>query len=471
MIKCESVHDYLPRFTDCSISTILGDPPYNLDTRWEIGDDGRPVERGRARDFMNKWEWTSDDWRRYMSEAFRVLKHGGYMVLFGLPQSSWVVDYFATAAGFEVCQPLYWFFLSGFPKGVDFGMAIDRKSGAEREIVGQKVSCGTGKNLGTNIDITAPASDLAKQFDGRYYGKAPWKPCIENIMVYRKPPKTGSPLRDLYLYTDGDDTISPSCVNLADTKVSGGDIPVFINRNEKSIVYGGGLAGSKRTGESKKERFQCQLFVDPGAAALLDRQSGELNRSGKTITIRTETNNVCYGKDYRPIGYTRDAMNDAGGASKICHRIEFCDYEQEDLEPVIYCPKAPTAERDAGILSEPETDDGRKKKKDDPRLRGKTERRNIHATVKPLRLITMIARMFLLPEGIDQKWLVPFVGSGTEVAGIERAYREKWREPPEIFGCELNQGYHRIALQRIEYLRNCSDWSKNIEEDQEGLFD
>lgn len=80
---------------------------------------------------------------------------------------------------------------SGFPKSMNVSKAIDKAAGAEREVVGvRQTGIGTGKGAtpfigdSDNRDITAPATEAAKQWDG--WGTA-LKPALEPITVARKP--------------------------------------------------------------------------------------------------------------------------------------------------------------------------------------------------------------------------------------------------------------------------------------------
>ena len=89
----------------------------------------------------------------------------------------------------------------GFPKSLDIGKAIDKAAGAEREVVGRYQPPGMEKpwNLRNakdertvelfassrnNLDITAPATDAAKQWQG--WGTA-LKPAWEPIVLGMNP--------------------------------------------------------------------------------------------------------------------------------------------------------------------------------------------------------------------------------------------------------------------------------------------
>jgi site-specific DNA-methyltransferase (adenine-specific) len=96
-------------------------------------------------------------------------------------------------AGFEIRDLIAWVYGSGFPKSHDISKAIDKAAGAEREVVGSKV---TARALGGSnwrdgdaggqetVPVTAPATEAAKQWQG--WGTA-LKPAFEPITMARKP--------------------------------------------------------------------------------------------------------------------------------------------------------------------------------------------------------------------------------------------------------------------------------------------
>jgi site-specific DNA-methyltransferase (adenine-specific) len=102
-------------------------------------------------------------------------------------------------AGFEIRDLIAWVYGSGFPKSLDISKAIDKAAGAEREIKGRRFvpdqrggkinSQATAENgiVKYEINITAPATDAAKEWEG--WGTA-LKPALEPITVARKPIET-----------------------------------------------------------------------------------------------------------------------------------------------------------------------------------------------------------------------------------------------------------------------------------------
>lgn len=160
---------------DASVDAVVTDPPY------EIG-------------FMAKgWDGTGiaysvEMWR----EVLRVLKPGGHVLAFGGTRTYHRMACAIEDAGFEIRDSIHWIYGSGFPKSLDVSKAIDKAAGAERSIIAEwenrasfdeNGEGGGGFQRGT-IQITAPATDAAKQWNG--WGTA-LKPAHEPVVVARKP--------------------------------------------------------------------------------------------------------------------------------------------------------------------------------------------------------------------------------------------------------------------------------------------
>ena len=217
MIKTSDSLEYLKTLEDYSQDIIYCDPPYALGSEVIIRKDGK-VDYAKANDFMNKWEMpTGAYWEKWFNEAYRVLKHGGWLIMFGMDRQLLLFKYYAHLSEFEEQQSLYWYFISNFPKATDLSKMIDKNAGAEREVVGKIKGAGsTGKNtLGNDTfvaknqyddgthDLTKPSSDLAKKYDGYKYSISPLKQTNETIMVFKKPTKTGSVFHDTLAYENG----------------------------------------------------------------------------------------------------------------------------------------------------------------------------------------------------------------------------------------------------------------------------
>lgn len=290
------------------------------------------------------------------------------------------------------------------------------------------------------IKDTAPATDLAKKYDGYKYSIAPLKQTNETIMVFQKSYKTGSCLHDTLRMEEGDDECTCGAIDVDGNRVG---------------TEGGGWkgAGSEFWGTDGKEgmkgnnkgRFPSQTYCDSKVAEVLDEQSGVKkssgNRNGKQD--KYEMNNpVNIGG-----GYHTD-YNDTGGCSKILHK---CDFEKEEHDLYHYVPKVGKKERSAGCEDKED-----KEFKSDVPVPQRKERpfysnKNNHPTVKPIALNEKILKLFKTPN--KQRTLIPFVGSGSEIIGAIKAGYE------DIEGCEINQEYIDIANARIKY------WKKKFEEE------
>src|SRR5690606_2503385 len=95
--------------------------------------DGKPVWSG------NSWDSFvphPDIWR----EVYRVLKPGGHALVFAGTRTQDLMTISLRLAGFEVRDVIQHIFFTGFPKNHDVSKAFDRRAGAEREVVGVKMS-------------------------------------------------------------------------------------------------------------------------------------------------------------------------------------------------------------------------------------------------------------------------------------------------------------------------------------------
>jgi len=175
-LRCGNNLDLLPTLADCSVDACVCDPPY------ELGFMGR------------KWDssgiaYNVDLWR----QVLRVLKPGGHLIAFGGTRTYHRMSCAIEDAGFEIRDCLGWLYGSGFPKSLDVSKAIDRAAGAEREVlgytanarpnrVGKETKLSGAQTIGG--EITAPATDAAKQWQG--WGTA-LKPAWEPAVLARKP--------------------------------------------------------------------------------------------------------------------------------------------------------------------------------------------------------------------------------------------------------------------------------------------
>ena len=170
--------DIIATLPDNSVHSIVTDPPY------ELGFMGKKWDNSGIAYDVTLW-----------AECLRVLKPGGHLLSFGGTRTYHRMVCAIEDAGFEIRDCIVWLYSSGFPKSHNVGKGIDRAAGAERAVVGKDgrsanstwlgiaVRGETGFGIG-NWDITAPATDDAKKWDG--WGTA-LKPANEPIVVARKP--------------------------------------------------------------------------------------------------------------------------------------------------------------------------------------------------------------------------------------------------------------------------------------------
>ena len=144
---------------DNSVDSIVSDPPYGIS-------------------FMaKKWDYdvpSVEVWR----EAMRVLKPGGHALIACGTRTQHRMVVNIEDAGFEIRDVVSWIYGSGFPKSLNISKALDKAAGAEREVVGKRVRMGDSKSYSSDNtkslkctsedvgDITAPATESAKQWDG-----------------------------------------------------------------------------------------------------------------------------------------------------------------------------------------------------------------------------------------------------------------------------------------------------------------
>jgi len=428
---------------DCSVDIIFTDPPYAMGSKVII-KNGKP-EYQKAADFMGKWAQPNGEfWEEWFTEAMRILKYGGRVLMFGIDRQSWFNAYYACNAGFEKQMSLYWYFISNFPKAADLSKAIDKNAGAEREIVGKKnlhsyksKSSGNSINEGLRNDfekvntLTAPKTDLAKKYDGYKYSVAPLKQVVEEIAIFQKPYKTGSCLHDTLAYENGDKECLCGALDIDGNRVefvSAADRKESTQKNQHEKFGTEPMTDNTCYGDfsmiqpkdyNPTGRFPPQTFVDSDVADLLDKQSG-LNKSsgGDGSKFSAVKRNALSNNSLRTTvkdGENGLGFGDIGGCSKILPK---CDYDTEDFDLYIYCPKVSKEERNFGCgeLEKKQTgtfaqDEWSRNNMGNTPDNKRDGNQNNHPTVKPQQLLIKILKLFKTPN--PQVVLDCFAGSGS----------------------------------------------------------
>ncbi len=130
----------LKTLSDCSVDSIVTDPPYHLTTGKKGGSGPASVNLespyGRARigtGFMGmKWDGGDVAFQVEMwAECLRVLKPGGHLLAFSGTRTQHRMVCAIEDAGFEIRDQAGWMYGSGFPKSLDVSKAIDKAQGDE----------------------------------------------------------------------------------------------------------------------------------------------------------------------------------------------------------------------------------------------------------------------------------------------------------------------------------------------------
>ena len=494
----------LKNYPDNYFDSIVTDPPYGLGKEPNAEEMLRAwIDTGylevKGVGFMGK-EWDAFiPQPLFWKEIYRVLKHGGHVVsFFGTRTYDWGCMAIRLA-GFEIRDCIQWVYGSGFPKSHNISKAIDKMNGAEREVVGE--SSYTNMNIKGNgfmtndtqerirQQITLPSTEQAKQWEG--WGSA-LKPANEPIVLARKPLEKGLSIAENVLkWGTGAINIDVSRIGNEkrttpifsdDTKNDGttfnlnsnvqhhreettqGRFPAnfIMSHHEDCKCVGIKSVGSGKEGDYNYEGnvYDVQGFVpknSPNANSnygeeivedwdcvndcpikILDEQSGELKSGKMTANHNRTTNgspNGIYGKFdvNHPLAET---YGDKGGASRF-----------------FYVAKASQWERNYGLddfqekhiawsnQAKAELKRGNNDFADEVKMHNKIKlRKNIHPTVKPIKLMQYLIRLVTPPNGIV---LDPFAGSGT--TGIACKI-----DGFEFVGLELSEEYTEIANSRIQ---------------------
>jgi site-specific DNA-methyltransferase (adenine-specific) len=172
----------LPTLPADAFDVLVTDPPASIGFMGQAWDG----DRGGRRQWVS---WLS----QVMRAALRVLKPGAHGLVWAIPRRSHWTALALEDAGFEIRDRLCVYFLSGFPKYLSLDKAIDKKLGAEREVIRtskiRNIKGTNGYAPGQEVKVfeheyTAPSSPEAKQWQG-------WathlKPAIEDWWLVRKP--------------------------------------------------------------------------------------------------------------------------------------------------------------------------------------------------------------------------------------------------------------------------------------------
>ena len=437
MIKNGNSLELLKEIQSDTVDCMVTDPPYGIS-------------------FMSKdWDKAVPDvaiWK----ECLRVMKPGAFAFVMCSPRSDVQAEMVIKLkeAGFQVnYSPIYWCYLSGFPKAMNIGKAVDRKLGYEREMTGVDQNFGRADSGiyqmrvdGANKKVferhDEPPSKEAKRLDGSYAG-IQMKPAVEVILVAMKPLSEKT-------YVDQALKNGKGITWLDDGRIPyGKEIP---NLGGRPLNNRGEGYGFKPLGEdamaNQDGRFPANLLVQDD---VLD--NGIVTKSGTllkkhTITkgqIGSFTPDDWMNREQHPF---KDYPSDEGSLSRYFsldawyskNIEELPDYVQK-IFPFLYVPKPSNTERNEGLdtFEEQTVNDGRNKSIDNAFQRGETLRKNVHPTVKPLKLMVYL---ITIGSRLGDAILDPFMGSGTTGVAAKMLNRN-------FIGFEIEGKYFEIAEERI----------------------
>jgi len=393
-----------------SVDAIVSDPPYGLSFMGKGWDHGVPGV---------------DFW----AEALRVAKPGAHLLAFGGTRTYHRLACAIEDAGWEIRDCVMWVYGSGFPKSHDVSKAIDKAAGAERsKVIGTKLGrpgmakdgsnqrSGFDAAFGGNAsgvlstDITAPATDAARQWSG--WGTA-LKPAWEPIIVARKP-LVGTVAENVLTHRTGGINVDGCRVGIGCS-----DLQQMSGRSGKRtsphLLQGMPATSWEPTASG---RWPANLIHDGSEEVV-----GLFPVTHGAGTFRHGENAIFGGCEGQPKQKQRPAIDAGGSTARF-----------------FYCAKASKADRDEGCegleaKARPTMGSGIGGQPDQSR----PNNRNTHPTVKPTDLMRYLCRLVTPPGGVV---LDPFTGSGsTGKAATLEGFR--------FIGIEREAEYVEIAKARI----------------------
>jgi site-specific DNA-methyltransferase (adenine-specific) len=390
---------------DCSVDSIVTDPPY------ELGFMGKSWDSTGVAYDVAVW-----------AECLRVLKHGGHLLAFGGSRTYHRLAVAIEDAGFQIRDQIMWVYGSGFPKSLNISKAIDKAAGAEQEIVqelkfggrdGESVTSGAsnggtqgGYNFKDNRSITAPATADAEVWDG--WGTA-LKPAHEPIVLARKP-LDGTVANNVLVHGVGG-------INIDGCRVEGESVP--INKLEEWSGFGQKIEPKYKQQINTQGRFPAN-FIHDGSDEVLELFPDTKSSQNKQSDNRQNQNHSMFIDGIRT---PENSYSDSGSAARF-----------------FYCAKASKKDRNEGLGGFADVVAGGMQGRSDGSLGSITMNKNHHPTVKPTDLMRYLCRLITPPNGTV---LDPFTGSGsTGKAAVLEGF--------SFIGVEQSEEYIKIAQARIE---------------------
>jgi len=312
-----------------------------------------------------------------------------------------------------------------------------------------------------DLDITSPATDLARQWDG-WKSQTGLKPALEPILMVNKPFSESTIVDNVLRWGTGAINVDATRIpfqNKEDAEYVEGkhDSVEGIPRSGGNTYQWKDYEGKRTNGYTQLGRFPANLLVSDGA---LD--TGEITGAGITGSgVVTNKNrgeylphNV-YGE--RKVVKENTPYVDTGDQSRYFSLDAWAQHHG-----FLDVPKPDTSERDYGLKgkktvpkSKFNLNDGSK----DERFDGAVSipRRNTHPTVKPIKLMAYLIELGCPRNGVV---LDPFVGSGTTCIAAKQIGRR-------YIGIEISEEYHALAEARVAAYPQPLEWFQKAQDVRE----
>jgi site-specific DNA-methyltransferase (adenine-specific) len=285
---------------DCSVDSVVTDPPYGLS-------------------FMGKrWDYdvpSTEVW----AECLRVLKPGGHLLAFAGTRTQHRMAVRIEDAGFEIRDMIAWVYGSGFPKSLDVVKAIGEEDPAARQWQG----------WGTAL-----------------------KPALEPITVARKP-LVGTVAANVLEHGTG-------AINVDGCRVGTDGGCKGAGRGPQGAVYGDGLNGAFAPSVPGLGRFPANLIHDGSDEVVgLFPETGA--SSAKARNNRPSENIAMASSNYGHVSYGHDDNGGSAARFFYCAKASKADRD-EGCDALPFRESAEMVDRDEdspGIQS-PRAGAGRK---------------------------------------------------------------------------------------------------------------
>lgn len=361
-------------------------------------------------------------------KLFPIMKPGGYVAIFGHPKTNHRMKCAFEDAGFKVVEEIDWVYLTGMPKNQDIGKLFDKAAGAKREVIGdnpdRKGRSPEGFHDGWSrpwqedvnseaYKITAPSTDLAKQYDG--WKTAGLKPAHEPITIFQKPLE-GTYIQNIEKYGCGG-------MNIDVCRIEHNEPEKLTNRTPRTDdnIFSDETCGFKKetnhiASASQLGRFPANIILDEGAAELFDEQTGiSKSTGGSGDKSKGALGKNLYGTyKNEELATNAGGLGDVGGGSRMFTVIKYCTKVSQSER------KLPNGER------------------------------NPHVTLKPVELIKWLIKLFTPQDGLT---IDITAGSCTHGVACEQLnkndnYNLRWVDI-ELMNTE-DEPYCNVGKMRVE---------------------